>query len=131
MKFYGISAASVLCLAGCTSEPSQEAAVDAETSDAVTDARSDLDADAQSETEGDFDAASIAAAQVCHDHVWYNIEKFKDLPNAAISAFPSSETDGEYVINWNVSWDDPEIKAAGTCLVKDDQVSGFEDYTEK
>ncbi len=129
MKFSGIWAASVLCLSGCTSEPSQEA-VDAETSDAVTGAPSDLDADAQSETAGDFDAATIAAAQVCHDHVWYNIEKFKDLPNAAISAFPSSESDGTYIIYWNVSWDDPKTRAAGSCTILDGKVIGFEDYAE-
>ncbi len=37
-----------------------------------------------------FDRATINAIKACHDYVWFEVPVFKDLPNAAISAFPGS-----------------------------------------
>lgn len=71
-----------------------------------------------------------SAAQLCHDYVWFNVPKFEKMPNAAVSAFPSSSDGGAYVIFWNVSWDDPRVRAAGSCTVANGEVTAFEDYTE-
>ena len=76
-----------------------------------------------------FDRATTAAAKACHDHIW-EVPDFAQLPNAAISVWPSMVNEGTYVINWNVNWDDPTVRAAGNCTVKDDAVIGFEDYTK-
>lgn len=78
-----------------------------------------------------FDRKTLDATKACHDHVWFEIGEFKDLPNAAISAFPGS-VDGEtFVINWNVNWDDPRVRAAGNCTVTGNKVIAFEDYTKE
>lgn len=76
-----------------------------------------------------FDRATTNAAKTCHDHIW-DIPEFAELPNAAISVWPSSANEGTYVINWNVNWDDPTVRAAGNCTVEGDAVTGFEDYTK-
>ncbi|WP_108810277.1 hypothetical protein [Sphingorhabdus sp. Alg231-15] len=77
-----------------------------------------------------FGVGMVTAAQICHDHVWFNIPKFEKLPNAAISSFPGSENNGTYLIFWNVRWDDPETRAAGACEIAGGQIVAFEDYSE-
>lgn len=77
-----------------------------------------------------FDQKTIDAARLCHNYVW-DIPEFSNLPNAAISVFPSSSDDeGNYVSYWNVNWDDPKVRRAGTCHVKGDAVLNFEDYVK-
>ncbi len=61
--------------------------------------------------------------------VWNEVPKFKDLPNAAISVYPGSLNNGIHVVNWNVNWDDPVVKAGGNCQIKGSEVIGFEDYS--
>ena len=56
--------------------------------------------------------------------------EFAGLPNAAISVWPDSVNEGTYVINWNVNWDDPTVRAAGNCTVKGEKVTGYEDYAK-
>ena len=76
-----------------------------------------------------FDRATTNAAKTCHDYIWA-VPESKDLPNAAISVWPSSFDDVTYVINWNVNWDQPTVRAAGNCTVKGDAVIGYEDYAK-
>ncbi|MEM9107467.1 MAG: hypothetical protein AAGC96_17590 [Pseudomonadota bacterium] len=76
-----------------------------------------------------FDRATTNAAKACHDYIW-EVPEFAELPNAAISVWPSTVNEGTYVINWNVNWDDPTVRAAGNCTVKSDEVIGYEDYTK-
>jgi hypothetical protein len=77
-----------------------------------------------------FDEATIDATKACHDHVWFQVPDFGDLPNAAISAYPGV-IDGEtYIIFWNVRWGDPMTRAAGECTVVNGVVDAFEDYTK-
>lgn len=71
----------------------------------------------------------VDAAKACHDYLW-EVPKFKDLPNAAISVFPD-EMDGDtIIINWNVRWDEPTVRAAGNCTVIRGEIEGYEDFTE-
>ena len=77
-----------------------------------------------------FDRVTIAATRACHDYVWFQVPEFKDLPNAAISAFPGRVDGKTHTINWNVNWDDPKVRAAGNCTVINNKVEGFEDYTK-
>ncbi len=76
-----------------------------------------------------FDRATTNAAKACHDYIW-EVPEFAELPNAAISVWPSTVNEGTYVINWNVNWDNPTMRAAGNCTVRGSQVIGFEDYTK-
>ena len=76
-----------------------------------------------------FDRQTTDAAKACHDHIW-EVSEFAELPNAAISVWPNSVNEGIYVINWNVNWDDPTVRAAGNCTVENGNVIGFEDYTK-
>lgn len=76
-----------------------------------------------------FDRQATDALKLCHDYLWAAPE-FKDLPNAAISVFPQSENDNTIIVNWNVSWDQPTVRAAGNCTIIDGAVEGFEDYTK-
>ena len=64
-----------------------------------------------------FDRETVDALKACHDHVWFDVPEFKDMPNAAVSVWPSSEDGGTYVVFWNVSWDEPKVRAAGSCTV--------------
>ena len=74
-----------------------------------------------------FDRATVHALKACHNYLW-DIPEFKDLPNAAISVFPGSVNKNEYVINWNVNWDKPNVAAGGNCQVVKGEVIGFEHY---
>lgn len=76
-----------------------------------------------------FDRVTVNALKACHDYVW-DVPEFKDLPNAAISVYPGSMDDDRRVINWNVNWDDPNVRAAGNCTYIGGEVAGFEDYTK-
>ncbi len=76
-----------------------------------------------------FDRQTTEALTACHDYVW-NVPHFSSLPNAAISVFPGWENENQYVVFWNVYWDDPRVRRAGNCTIKDGSVDGFEDYTE-
>lgn len=77
-----------------------------------------------------FDRETVDALKACHDHVWFEVPDYKDLPNAAVSVWPSSADGGTYVVFWNVSWDDPKVRAAGSCTVVGSKITAFEDYTE-
>lgn len=77
-----------------------------------------------------FDRETVDALKACHDHVWFDVPEFKDMPNAAVSVWPSSEDGGTYVVFWNVSWDEPKVRAAGSCTVVDGKITAFEDYTK-
>jgi len=77
-----------------------------------------------------FDRATLDATKACHDHVWFKDQGYNDLPNAAISAFPGSVDGENFVIFWNVRWDDPKVRAAGSCTVKMGKIEAFEDYTK-
>lgn len=74
-----------------------------------------------------FDRQTTDALQLCHDYLW-DVPKYADLPNAAISVFPGILNDQSIVVFWNVYWDDPTIRAAGNCTIIDGAVKGFEDY---
>lgn len=76
-----------------------------------------------------FDRQTTDALKLCHDYIW-DVPEFKDLPNAAISVFPHSENDDTIIVNWNVNWDQPTLRAAGNCTVIEGIVEGFEDYTK-
>jgi len=78
-----------------------------------------------------FDQATINATKVCHDYVWFQVPEFENVPNAAVSAFPGAVDSSAYTIYWVVRWDDPRIRAAGDCTVKDGEVRSFEDYTKQ
>lgn len=77
-----------------------------------------------------FDENTIAALKTCHDYVWFDVPEFKNLPNAAISAFPGVMEENTIVVFWNVMWDDPTVRAAGNCTVIDGNIEGYEDYTK-
>lgn len=75
-----------------------------------------------------FDRKMTDALKACHDYLWFQVPEFKELPNAAISVFPGIWGDGQLVVFWNVYWDDPTVREAGNCQVKDDEIIGFEHY---
>lgn len=75
-----------------------------------------------------FDRKMTQALKACHDYLWFQVPEFTDLPNAAISVFPGIWGDDQYVVFWNVYWDDPTLREAGNCQVKGDEVVGFEHY---
>lgn len=77
-----------------------------------------------------FDRQTTNALKACHDYVW-EVPEFKDLPNAAVSVFPGSENGNAIVVNWNVNWDQPTVRAAGNCTVIGGSVEGFEDYAKQ
>ena len=76
-----------------------------------------------------FDRQTTNALKTCHDYLW-QVPEFADLPNAAIPVFPASENGDTIMVNWNVNWDQPTVRAAGNCTVIDGNVEGFEDYTK-
>ncbi len=75
-----------------------------------------------------FDRQTVSALNACHDYLW-TVPAFDGLPNAAISVYPGSVDGDTIVVNWNVSWDQPTIRAAGNCTVIGGEVQGYEDYT--
>ncbi len=81
-------------------------------------------------TAGAFDRITTDALRMCHDYIW-DTPEFKDLPNAAISVFPGSLDGNTIVVNWNVNWDQPTVRAAGNCTVINGTLEGFEDYTKQ
>lgn len=73
--------------------------------------------------------ATIAALKACHDHIWFEVPAFADLPNAAISVHQGrSDGQGNFVVYWIVDWDDPLTKAAGSCAYVEGEVRGIEDF---
>ncbi|WP_299751813.1 hypothetical protein [uncultured Tateyamaria sp.] len=74
-----------------------------------------------------FDRQMTAALRLCHDYLW-DVPKYADLPNAAISVFPGIFDDQSIVVFWNVYWDEPTTRAAGNCTIIDGALEGFEDY---
>ncbi|AXT27157.1 hypothetical protein D1823_11550 [Ruegeria sp. AD91A] len=77
-----------------------------------------------------LDRQTTNALRACHDYLWNSVPAFSKLPNAAISVYPGSTNGNVITVNWNVSWDQPNIRAAGNCTVIDENVEGFEDYTQ-
>lgn len=77
-----------------------------------------------------FDRQTVDALHLCHDYLW-DVPAFQNLPNAAISVFPGMATGDTVVVNWNVSWNQPAIRAAGNCTVINGAMEGFEDYTDQ
>jgi len=74
-----------------------------------------------------FDRQTTDALQLCHNYLW-EVPKYADLPNAAISVFPGILDDQSIVVFWSVYWDEPTTRAAGNCTIIDGAVEGFEDY---
>lgn len=77
-----------------------------------------------------FDQRITSALVNCHNYLW-EVPAFADLPNAAISVWPGSETDTLIKVYWVVDWTDPTVKAAGQCEIADGDVIGFENYLEQ
>ncbi|MXU65058.1 hypothetical protein [Oceanomicrobium pacificus] len=77
-----------------------------------------------------FDRETTNALKLCHDYLW-DVPEFNGLPNAAISVFPASRDGNTVIVNWNVNWTDPDVRAAGNCTVIGGSVEGFEDYTKE
>lgn len=75
-----------------------------------------------------FDRKMTEALSACHDYLWFQVPEFKDLPNAAISVFPGIWGDEQYVVFWNVYWDEPTVREAGNCQIKGGDITGFEHY---
>ncbi|QYJ06505.1 hypothetical protein [Qipengyuania flava] len=112
MKLLTLYAAlPALALAAACSQPASEdpPAAEAETAEAAP-------AEAP-EVSGEYDEATVAAAQACHDKVWFEDERFKDLPNAAVSIVEDSLSDDDPAIGWEVEWDDPAVSVSGTCSI--------------
>lgn len=78
-----------------------------------------------------FDRKMTEALKACHDYLWFQVPEFKDLPNAAINVYPGIWGDEQYVVFWNVYWDDPTVREAGNCQIKGGDVIGFEHYGRK
>lgn len=76
-----------------------------------------------------LDRQTTTALSACHDYLWNEVPAFSDLPNAAISVYPGSTNGNVVMVNWNVSWDKPTVRAAGNCTIIDGTLQGFEDYT--
>ncbi|MEJ6398523.1 hypothetical protein [Yoonia sp. 208BN28-4] len=74
-----------------------------------------------------FDRDTVEALTACHNYVW-DVPEFVDLPNAAVSVWPGMVNDATMTIMWNVTWDDPMVKAAGICTYADGEVIGYEQY---
>ncbi|MEM8540448.1 MAG: hypothetical protein AAGF25_05775 [Pseudomonadota bacterium] len=83
-----------------------------------------------SETAHSFDQRVTAALANCHNHLW-EVPAFAELPNAAISVWPGSETDDVIKVYWVVDWTDPTVRAAGQCETSEGEVIGFENYLEQ
>lgn len=77
-----------------------------------------------------FDQRVTSALEDCHNYLW-EVPAFAELPNAAISVWPGSESDTRIKIYWVVDWIDPTVKAAGQCEVAGGEVIGFENYLEQ
>lgn len=105
--------ASAMCFAVSCSEPAEQTAA---SDDAPAVEQEEPAAPAgEAAGGGDLDEATVAAAKACHDMVWSEDERFKDLPNAAVSIVEDSLTDDDPAIGWEVEWDDPAVSASGTC----------------
>lgn len=74
--------------------------------------------------------STVEAVKACHDHVWFDVAAFKELPNAAISAYPGLFEGDKTIVFWAVRWDEPIVRAAGECTVIDGHVKAFEDYSK-
>lgn len=112
--------ASILTLAAC-GEAAEESAAPVE--EASANPVAETAGSEQPEVTGDYDEATVAAAQACHDKVWFEDERFKDLPNAAVSIDPASLSDDDPAIGWTVEWDDPEVSMSGSCMFDGDSVT--------
>lgn len=115
LKLY--AALPALALAAACGQPASEEppAAEAETAEAAP-----VEAP---EVSGEYDEATVAAAQACHDKVWFEDERFKELPNAAVSIVEDSLSDEDPAIGWTVEWDDPAVSVSGTCTVEGDTVT--------
>ena len=111
--------ASILTLAAC-SKPADESVAPIE--EASADPVAETAGSEQPEVSGDYDEATVAAAQACHDKVWFEDARFKDLPNAAVAIDEASLSDDDPAIGWTVEWDDPEVSVSGTCTMDGDAV---------
>ncbi|MBM2577302.1 hypothetical protein JQC91_13415 [Jannaschia sp. Os4] len=76
-----------------------------------------------------FDRQTTEALRLCHDRLWEADTGFDGLPNAAITVFPMMMDEDRTTVAWNVTWDDPDVRAAGACTVEGGAVTAFEDYT--
>ena len=74
-----------------------------------------------------FDRETVNALKACHDYVW-EVPEFVDLPNAAVSVWPGEMAETSTTVFWNVTWDDPAVKAAGICSYANGEVIGYEQY---
>lgn len=52
--------------------------------------------------------------KACHDTVW-QMDEFKDLPNAAVSVHLGGYDDKSFYAYWIIDWDD--LQVAGKCLM--------------
>ena len=112
----------VLALGACGSAPDEAASGDPIT-EPTSDPVAETAGDQQPEVTGDYDEATVVAAQACHDKVWLEDERFNNLPNAAVSIDPASLDDDDPAIGWTVEWDDPQVLAAGTCMIDGSNVT--------
>lgn len=74
-----------------------------------------------------FDRETTDALKACHDYLW-EVPEFSELPNAALSVWPASSSDGVTKVYWVVDWTDPDIRAAGQCEYSGDEVIGYERF---
>lgn len=74
-----------------------------------------------------FDRETTQALQLCHDYLW-DVPAYVDLPNAAITVFPGLFDETTVTVFWNVYWDAPTVRAAGSCTIINGALEGFEDY---
>ena len=74
-----------------------------------------------------FDRDTTEALKACHDYLW-EVPEFSELPNAALSVWPASSNDGMTKVYWGVDWTDPDIRAAGQCEYKGNEVIGYERF---
>lgn len=68
--------------------------------------------------------------KACHDHVWFDVAAFKELPHAVISVNPGLFEGEKTIVFWAVRWDEPFVRAAGECTVIDSRVEAFVDYSK-
>lgn len=74
-----------------------------------------------------LDRQTTDALVACQNYVWA-IDKYSNLPNAAISVFPLTTDENSIITVWHIMWDDPMVRAAGNCTVIDGSVEDFENY---
>ncbi len=75
-----------------------------------------------------LDKAVKQAMLACHNHLWFKVTEFENLPNAAISVYPNMVGEDQTIVAWIVNWQSPTVKAAGICTVKDGKVVDMERF---